>query len=223
VDPDNDQAGTITAITDTEITAQTPVRLDAGASDVYLVAELGSERYVSNTLPFVFLAEDAVLEAYKQLLYAFASTDTSSDGKVTYAEILLQFPEFSQEDFDGADSNGDGFLSVAELLNLSLEAVVHSGDTNGDYVFNLSELIRIIQLYNATGYACAGTPGDTEDGFEPRAPEGSDPVCDSHAIDIDGSKGVSLSELLRGIQLFNLGDYQFCSEQQTEDGFCAQP
>jgi len=223
VDPDNDQAGTITAISNTQVTAQTPVRLASGASDVYLVAQLGSDRYVSNSLPFVFLPAPAVVEAYKQLLYAFASTDTSSDGKVTFAEIQVQFPEFLQEDFDGADSNGDGFLSVPELLNLSFEAVVHSGDTNGDYLFNLSELIRIIQLYNAPGYACAGSPGDTEDGFEPRAPESGDQVCDSHAIDIDGSKGVSLSELLRGIQLFNLGNYQFCSEQQTEDGFCAQP
>ncbi len=38
--------------------------------------------------------------------------------------------------------------------------------------------------------------------------------------DQDGDKVISLSELLRGIQLYNLGGYIWCPGGGTEDGFC---
>lgn len=90
----------------------------------------------------------------------------------------------------------------------------HSGDVNEDFVFDLTELLRIIQLYNAGGYGCAL---ETEDGYEPN---GDNALCDPHSTDFaDGDFVITLSELLRSLQLFNLGGYYLCPGV-TEDNFC---
>jgi hypothetical protein len=85
------------------------------------------------------------------------------------------------------------------------EQVQHKGDTDGNGRFDLSELLRVVQLYNAGAYTCSAEP--TEDGYQ----VGDDGiaigvgVCVAHDIDFAGDLGViSLSELLRAIQLFNL-------------------
>lgn len=165
--------------------------------------------------------EGLPLDPYEQLLYSFASTDTDTSRGVTYAEVLVQFPGFTLEDFNAADANGDGALTVAELLNFSGAGILISADIDGNFEVALEELLRVIQFYNAAGYACAENPGATEDGFEPRAPEGGDPGCLLHSIDTNGDNIISLSELLRAIQLFNFAGYQFC-EGLGEDGFCAR-
>lgn len=41
-----------------------------------------------------------------------------------------------------------------------------------------------------------------------------------HSADVDGSGSISLTELLRVIQLFNIGAYEVCPNEGTEDGFC---
>lgn len=90
----------------------------------------------------------------------------------------------------------------------------HSADVNQDFVFDLSELLRVIQLYNAGGYGC--NPA-TEDGFEPVG-DASD--CDPHSSDYEGGDFIlTLSELLRTVQLFNLRGYYLCPGL-NEDNFC---
>lgn len=220
IDTLNDSVGTITAVSDTLLSVITPVRNASGESGVYLVANLESRVLVSNTLPFTFL-EQTDAGRYEQLLFSFASTDVDSDGRVTMEEILLQFPGFPQNTFDACDVNDDDFLSVSELLALAITDVVHSGDTNGDYIIGLSELIRIIQLYNTGAYACAENAGATEDGFETLPPGDGDRACIFHSLDLNEDNSVSLSELLRGIQLYNLQGYQYCVELETEDDFCS--
>jgi hypothetical protein len=156
------------------------------------------------------------------LLFAFASADTDSSARVSLAEIQFQFPDFTQGLLSAADADGDDELSVSELLEFSNSGVVHSADVNGDFVLSLSELLRGIQLYNAGGYACAANAGATEDGFEARAPQGGDPGCVLHALDQNLNQTISLSELLRGIQLFSFQGHIFC-EGQSEDDFCERP
>jgi hypothetical protein len=158
-------------------------------------------------------------DLYEQLLYDFASAENNGDLTLTLAEIQSQLPAFTQQDLDAADYNGDGELSVAELLQRVGGGILCHADTNGDSIVQLTELLRLIQLYNAGLYACAENAGATEDGFALTAPP-SEPACVLHSIDQNGDKVITLSELLRGIQLYNLGGYTWCPGGGTEDGFC---
>ena len=92
-------------------------------------------------------------------------------------------------------------------------STVHSADVDKDYIMELSELLRVVQLYNSSGYHCdvAG-----EDGFGPGA---GAQECARHSADYSEPYwALSLGELLRVIQLYNAGGYQPCA--QSEDGFC---
>jgi hypothetical protein len=163
--------------------------------------------------------EDA--DPFETLLFLFASLDADANSRLTLAEILAELPAFPQQPLQQADANGDDAYSVPELLALSPRLVLQSADSSGDYTISLSELLRVVQLYNAGGYACAENPGATEDGYLPQASPGT-PVCLLHSLDGNADNQVSLSELLRGIQLYNLGEYTFC-DGQSEDNFCGRP
>ncbi|MFM1919901.1 MAG: hypothetical protein RLZZ303_1535, partial [Candidatus Hydrogenedentota bacterium] len=92
----------------------------------------------------------------------------------------------------------------------------HSADVNRNRRIELSELLRVVQFYNAGGYRCDGS---SEDGFTPGLPEDG---CNTHDSDYAARDGViSLGELLRMTQLFNVGAYARCED--GEDGFCAAP
>lgn len=99
------------------------------------------------------------------------------------------------------------------------ENALQSADQDGDYVINLSELLRVIQFYNSLGCHCAANPLDTEDGFEPGP--GAKKDCAPYDTDYQVQDWViSLSELLRVIQFYNSLGYHYCPLDATEDGFC---
>jgi len=90
----------------------------------------------------------------------------------------------------------------------------HSGDTNGDNIMDLSEVLRVIQIYNAGHFRCEA---GTEDGF---GIGDGDRTCQPHSADfISQDWMIDLSELLRVIQLYNFRGYRICIE--SDDGFCA--
>jgi hypothetical protein len=92
---------------------------------------------------------------------------------------------------------------------------VHSADTDASGSFSLSELLRIIQLYNSARFGCDDT---TEDGYDPN---GDNELCAPHASDYNPQDwGINLSELLRAIQLFNFDGFEACG-QTGEDRFCS--
>jgi len=95
----------------------------------------------------------------------------------------------------------------------------HVADQDGDLTFSLTELLRLIQFYNAAGLSCAEPIGSTEDGYTPQ-PGSTD--CSPHASDYSPQDWtLSLSELLRALQVFNVGAYEACPEgETTEDGYC---
>jgi len=102
--------------------------------------------------------------------------------------------------------------------------VAHSSDVDGNNRVDLSELLRVIQFYNAGGYVC---DAGTEDGYAPLGAagegegEGGNQSCEPHSTDYDPADfAITLSELLRNIQLFNARAYADCGEL-GEDGFCA--
>lgn len=98
----------------------------------------------------------------------------------------------------------------------------HSADQNGDHRISLTELLRVIQIFNVHGYQCAASPGATEDGYLPGAGEGR--MCAAHASDYNPQDWqIGLTELLRLIQFFNTGGYHACLGQNTEDGYCVGP
>ncbi|HOK09652.1 MAG TPA: hypothetical protein PLJ10_08320, partial [Candidatus Hydrogenedens sp.] len=92
----------------------------------------------------------------------------------------------------------------------------HSADQDGDNKISLIELLRVIQLFNTNGYHCAS---GTEDGFEPGII--GDKTCTPHTSDYNPQDWkIDIRELLRLIQIFNVGGYHYCPDEGTEDGFC---
>jgi len=84
---------------------------------------------------------------------------------------------------------------------------------------NLTELLRVIQFFNIRGYQCVTPPETSEDGY--RAGSGSNHSCAPHSSDYGPQDWqISLTELLRIIQFFNIGGYHACPDEGTEDGFC---
>lgn len=105
----------------------------------------------------------------------------------------------------------------------------HSADTNGDFLLSLSELLRVIELYN-TRFGTARTGryrlhASSADGFEPDATaNGPATLTRYHTADTDRDGQLSLSELLRVIEIYNTrsgttrtGAYRPASG--TADGF----
>src|SRR5690606_13508746 len=89
----------------------------------------------------------------------------------------------------------------------------HSADVNGNSIVDLTELLRVVQLFNVTSFSCQA---GTEDGFT-LGP--GDLNCDRHSADYENPQWkLSLSEVLRVVQLFNSGGFTVCG--QNEDGFC---
>lgn len=114
----------------------------------------------------------------------------------------------------------DIIVSEGETANkdISLEPLprYHSADYNpANYQISLTELLRIIQLYNSDSYHC-GDP-ETEDGY---GVETGNLTCTPHDSDYNPQNWrIGLSELLRVIQFYNASGYH--EEPGEEDGFAS--
>ncbi len=130
------------------------------------------------------------------------------DGTGLNALSSLDPASFSLDAFNGA-------FCLATVLNDGL----HSVDQNGNNIVSLSELLRVIQFYNIGGLSCAATPDATEDGY--LTGNGGTFTCTPHDTDyLPQNWIISLSELLRNIQFYNIGGYNYCPLDGTEDGYC---
>ncbi|MGC8845027.1 MAG: hypothetical protein ACP5QY_04195, partial [Candidatus Hydrogenedens sp.] len=91
----------------------------------------------------------------------------------------------------------------------------HSADSNRDWSISLTEMLRVIQMFNFGGYSCDDT---SEDGFGPG--EGKNRNCVPHSGDYQPQDWkFNLSELLRQIQLYNAPGKGYILQEGTEDGF----
>ncbi len=89
----------------------------------------------------------------------------------------------------------------------------HSADYDGDHQISVSELLRVIQLFNSATYSCQA---GSDDGF---APGNGDHSCLPHTGDYNPQDWtLELTEALRIIQFYNLGGYHVCTK--GEDGYC---
>jgi len=132
------------------------------------------------------------------------------------AEGVLEGLEegYVEGDVEGMPVEGD----EEGILEGEVNDGLHTADQNGDNRINLSELLRVIQLYNSGGYHCDAAG---EDGY---APGPGDQTCAPHGSDYNPQDWlIGLSELLRIIQFYNSGGYHYCPEDATEDGFCTGP
>lgn len=127
--------------------------------------------------------------------------DRDGDTHFDYDEVLAGSDPADPDSVVGGEGEGEG------------EAEFHHGDTNEDHALSLSELLRVIQLFNSDRFGCMN---GTEDGF---LPNGSDESCDAHQGDYSPQDWTfNLTEMLRMIQIFNVGGYEFCIG--SEDGVC---
>lgn len=106
-----------------------------------------------------------------------------------------------------------------ELSLLPAAEVHHDSDyAPGDRKVNLSELLRLVQLYSTGGYGVNPASEDTfapASGLQSGAPHTAD--CGPRNWRVD------LNELLRVIQIYNSGGYHYCPDGTTEDGFMPLP
>lgn len=161
----------------------------------------------------------------------FNAADSNQDSALSFEEVLPYVPDLTHDDFELFDASGDGLVRVFELLTPGVRDRLVSLDINGDRVVSLSELLRLVQLYNAGSFGC---DLGTEDGYAPGAgnasccvPAGTVIICCSvpittcRAPDVvvaPEANQVTLSDLLRGIQLFSFDGYSSCIG--SEIGFC---
>lgn len=109
--------------------------------------------------------------------------------------------------------------NIVVTVALMVEGV-NSADMNGDFEIELSELLRVQQLYTVGAYHCAA---GSEDGY---ATGDGDQTCAPHSADYkDGADWkIDLSEFLRIIQFYTMLGYHVAPEGEvTEDGFVAGP
>ena len=111
----------------------------------------------------------------------------------------------------GAESTGAVASVLAEALP---EDQTHSADVNHDWHLSLSEVLRVVQLYNSGGYSAET---GTEDGYAPGV--GGKQAGSPHNADYNGDWSVDISELLRVVQLFNAPGGAYYRASGTEDGF----
>jgi hypothetical protein len=118
---------------------------------------------------------------------------------------------FTSSTFPSGDIRGQILPEVQMLVG-------HAADVNEDSAISLSELLRVIQLYNLDLFHC---DENGEDGYAPGA---GDTTCPPHSADYNPQNWtISLSELLRVIQFYNSIGRSFHPCESGEDGFCPGP
>jgi cyclophilin family peptidyl-prolyl cis-trans isomerase len=189
--------------------------------------------------------------------YASASGPTLASSPIAGDAGLLEFswssfpsPEFTFSFFLNVPTDATGEASFVGMATISRAedteilaapdplviplAVHHTADTDGDFKVGLSELLRVIELYNTrSGSTRTGAYRDINgsiDDFmsDTRAATASITLLRYHSADTDQDAKLSLHELLRVIELYNTrsgssrtGKYR--QSEGTIDGFTTDP
>lgn len=172
-------------------------RVNANGNDGYFVANL--DTYGGNSGSPVFNQSTGVVEG----ILVRGASDYDIVGNCFVSNQLS----------DSAGSEDCSKTTSFDSLIPELTQGDHKADTNGNNKIDLSEVLRVIQLYNVTAFGCSAS---SEDGFSTST---TDQSCDPHSADYAPQDwALSIEELLRVIQFFNLGGYTLC--ETGEDGFC---
>jgi hypothetical protein len=186
---------------------------------------------------YLTLGEPAGIALAQQVLGNFGVTICPDDVDIS-ARVYLGAD--GDMDLDGICNRGEFSIQDADPVTAFVQRALNSNqawnyggcdrgcvsvatrwataDQNHDGKINLSELLRVIQFFNAHTFHCQA---GTEDGYAPYA---GDTSCAAYTSDYNPQNWkISLSELLRTIQFFNSHAYHFCPDEGTEDGFCTGP
>jgi len=141
----------------------------------------------------------------------YDAADQSADSRV-WGGIHCRYDDFPGRRI-GSVVGRDAFQWAMQIFEG--KSGQHSADADGDGILSLSELLRIIQFYNAGGLHCQK---GTEDGYAPYDGEDKDSTAPHESDYAPQDWAINLSELLRAIQLYNSGGYSACAD--GEDLFC---
>ena len=195
------------SITHFAITEMLPEGWSVGAVHNKGIAQLSQESVPGATKVVISWAEDAPLFplelSYELIPPMEASGMVSILGQASFGLV------------GGARHSGGMVPTV--LMELLHQAYAHSADTDGDWRISLSELLRVIQLYNSAAYHL--NPA-TEDGFDVGEGLTNGP---GHSADYLNDWRITLPELLRVIQLYNAPSSNYCIGGATEDGYMPAP
>ncbi len=187
-------------------------------------------------LPLAIVAQPQGASLYVDASYALRVVCEGGAGPLTHEWAINGTPipnsdssQYRLQNITHADAGSyQCFVSdgVTELATNPVPLAVfdqplegnHTGDTSQDWLFSLSELLRVIQFFNSGALHCQT---GTEDGY---APGGGDTAsCSPHSSDYGSPDwSISLSELLRAIQFFNSPGSGYHAEPGSEDGFAPQ-
>ncbi len=127
-------------------------------------------------------------------------------------DVLLTYGGVESVQFDAVGNpRVVGTVDMGSFERAVAVGTHHSADADTDNRISLSEMLRVIQLYNIGVYHC---DPDGEDGYGGGT---GDMSCAAHNSDYNPTDWrISLSELLRLIQLYNSDGYVL--DETTEDG-----
>ncbi len=135
-----------------------------------------------------------------------SSGDADGDGISNYDEYLFTL-----------SYGGDKSVFLKNFFSPIPVPSYQSTDVNRNYRIELSELLRIIQFLNSSGFHCEE---GTEDGYAPGYEGYYDFSCQPHTADYNPQNWhISLEEILRTIQFFNSAGYFLCPFF-SEDHYC---
>lgn len=196
-----------------------PLTYAVEAGDSYFIAYHPAPESIPGK--FVMTAEVEVVplttENLQEILGEFDVVDTDENGELSVEEIAAFRGSFSDLMLSELDRDESGTVSRTEVVISTAPGELHSADRSGDSEVSLQELLRVVQLFNLQGYHC---DEESPDGFGAGPDEGRR-GCIRHATDFQFDWRISLGELLRLIQFFNVGGYSYCPELLTPDGYCA--
>ncbi len=120
------------------------------------------------------------------------------DGRIALTELLRVIQIYSMVDYHCHPQGEDGYgleYTSDELSNYDCEN--HDADSNGDWKIDMSEIIALVQLYNAFSYEF---DSDTNK-FEPICKGDKDPCQDNNynnITDYNGNGETDISDLEEG-------------------------
>ncbi len=159
------------------------------------------------------LSEEGDLLPHHALMDDSPARDAGNSALLMDSALLPEPPDYDQRGpgyprFQGAAVD----IGAFEYPLPSVVPEHHSADQDTDGRIRLGELLRVVQFYNLTVFHCDATG---EDGY---APGPGDTLCTPHTSDYNPQDWcITLSELLRLIQLHNAPSYYRCD---GEDGYC---
>ncbi|HOV32714.1 MAG TPA: hypothetical protein PLX23_05065 [Candidatus Hydrogenedens sp.] len=157
----------------------------------------------------------------------YGGVEPIPDGQI--ANVIVQIPESfpnnSQIPISGLNAEAANDKALPQNITITTGKITvinnpnfHSADTNKDWTISFSEVLRVVQLFNAREYHCES---GTEDGY---APFEGNKTCTPHKLDYNPQDWkITLNELLRLIQFFNFPGGSYHPDNNGEDKYAPGP